>query len=229
MNLKKFDLPNVTLVALAGKKIYATVRALEYSMTGINYGRVLLISHKKPWYLPKNIDFSYTSKSQSMYEWCYKIVYELHRYIDTDYIILVHSDGFVVNPESWKSSFLEYDYIGAPWALPTDNSYLDANGEIIRVGNSVSLRSKKILELPSTLNIPWEPPNGFYHEDGFLCCNVRHILQAHGIKYAPLEVAKYFSHESMIPEVQGIRPFAFHKWMGSNAIYPGKILNKFSP
>ncbi len=225
----KLELPNVTLVAMAGKKVFATVKALEYSSRNIEFGRVLLISHNKPWYLPRSIDFEYTSKTQSMYEWCYKIIYKLHEYINTDYIILVHSDGFIVNPESWMESFLDYDYIGAPWPIPLDDSYLDISKELIRVGNSVSLRSKRILELPSKLNLTWEPPNGFYHEDGFLCCNVRHILQAHGIKYAPIEVAKYFSHESMIPEVQGIRPFAFHKWMGSNAIYPGKILNKILP
>ncbi len=227
--LKNLDLPNVTLVAFAGKKIYATVRALEYSTKKINYGRVLLISHKKPWYLPKNIDFEYTSKSKSMYEWCYKIIYKLHEYIKTDYIILVHSDGFVVNPESWKNSYLDYDYIGAPWPIPEDDSYLDENKKVIRVGNSVSLRSKRILELPSILNLPWEPPDGFYHEDGFLCCNVRNTLIRHGIKYAPLEVAKYFSHESMIPEIAGISPFAFHKWHGSNSGYPGKWINRLLP
>ena len=40
------------------------------------------------------------------------------------------------------------------------------------------------------------------------------------MRIAPLEVAKYFSHETMIPEIQGITPFAFHKWAGTNAGYP---------
>ncbi len=40
------------------------------------------------------------------------------------------------------------------------------------------------------------------------------------MRYAPLEVAKYFGHESMIPEVEGIRPFVFHKWAGTNKEYP---------
>ena len=33
-------------------------------------------------------------------------------------------------------------------------------------------------------------------------------------------VAKYFGHEHMIPEIEGITPFAFHKWEGTNAQYP---------
>jgi hypothetical protein len=40
------------------------------------------------------------------------------------------------------------------------------------------------------------------------------------MKFAPLDIAKYFSHEAMIPEVKNIKPFVFHKWAGSNHIYP---------
>ena len=81
------NLPQVTLVAMAGVNVYATVRALIYSSQKINFGKVLLISHKKPWYLPKNINFEYTSKSKDVYEWCYKIIYNLHNYITTNHII----------------------------------------------------------------------------------------------------------------------------------------------
>jgi hypothetical protein len=219
-------LPQVTVVALAGVNIYATVKALAYSSKNIKFGRVLLISHNKPWYLPRGIDYEYTTKSEDVYEWCYKIVYELHNYIKTEYAILIHSDGFIVNSEQWRDEFLNYDYIGAPWPIPGDNSYRDIHGNLIRVGNSVSLRSKRILELPSELNLPWEPRDGYFHEDGFLCCNNRHILIENGIKFSPLDVAKYFSHETMIPEIRGIRPFAFHKWAGSNHEYPGYWTNR---
>ena len=105
--------------------------------------------------------------------------------------------------------------------MPTDNfSYRDINGKIVRVGNSVSLRSKKLLELPIKLNLPWEPFHGNFHEDGFICAKNRHIYESHGMRFAPLDVAKYFSHEAMIPEVKGIKPFVFHKWAGSNRAYP---------
>ena len=219
-------MPRVTLVAMASVNVFATVRALMYSYRNIEFGRVLLVSHKKPWYLPKKIDYAYTTKSKDIYEWCYKILYDLYKYIDTDYVILIHSDGFIVNFEKWIDDFYNYDYIGAPWPIPQDNSYQDASGKLVRVGNSVSLRSKKILELPSKLNLPWEKRNGYFHEDGFLCCNNKITLEANGIKYAPLEVAKYFSHETMIPDIYGIKPFAFHKWSGSNARYPGYWRNK---
>ena len=40
------------------------------------------------------------------------------------------------------------------------------------------------------------------------------------MKFADINIAKYFSHENMIPEIKEIKPFAFHKHNGSNAIYP---------
>lgn len=131
-----------------------------------------------------------------------------------------------MHPECWKSSFLEYDYIGAPWPLPAPDdliSYRDIHGEICRVGNSVSIRSRRLMELPSKIGMKWERFGGWYNEDGFICVNNKHVFEQNGMKIAPIEVAKYFSHEAMIPEIEGITPFAFHKWKGTNAHYPNKF------
>ena len=218
---QKIQLPSVTLVAMATRNVEETLQALEYSCKGFEYGSVKLLSHFTPYGLSKNIEFIRIDKIKSIDDWSYKIIYELNQYIDTEFALLVHADGFVVNPSSWKDEFLDYDYIGAPWPLPTDNfSYRDINGKIVRVGNSVSLRSKRLLELPIKLNLPWEPFHGNFHEDGFICAKNRHIYESHGMRFAPLDVAKYFSHEAMIPEVKGIKPFVFHKWAGSNRAYP---------
>ncbi len=154
-------------------------------------------------------------------EWNYSVIYNLGKYITTEFAILIHNDGFIVNPECWSDNFLNYDYIGAPWPIPNDNfSYRDINGELIRVGNSVSLRSKRLIDLPVELGLEWKPFHGFYNEDGFICVNYRHIYKKHGMKFADIDVAKYFSHEVVIPEILGIKPFAFHKWNGANNIYP---------
>ncbi len=218
---QKIQLPNVTLVAMATRNVEETLQALNYSCRGVEYGCVKLLSHYTPSGLDKNIEFIRIDKIKSIDDWSYKIIYELNQYINTEFALLVHADGFVVNPSSWRDEFLDYDYIGAPWPLPTDNfSYRDAHGNIVRVGNSVSLRSKRLLELPIRLNMPWEPFHGYWNEDGFICAKNKHIYEAEGMKFAPLDVAKYFSHEAMIPEVKAIKPFAFHKWAGSNRIYP---------
>ena len=215
------NLENITLVALTSIKLEKTIKALEYSCRGIKFGSVKLVSDERPEILPHYITHEYCPKMSNIDEWNYASIYELPKHIDTEFCILIHDDGFIVNSESWREEFLNYDYIGAPWPLPNDNfSFRDINGELIRVGNSVSLRSKKLLDLPVNLNLEWKPFHGYYNEDGFICVNYRHIYKEHGCKFADIDVAKYFSHESMIPEIQGIKPFAFHRHYGSNAIYP---------
>ena len=219
--IQKLKLPNVTLVAMATRNVEETLQALVYSYREIEFGSVKLLSHFTPFGMDDKVDFVRIEKIKSIDEWSYKIVYELHQHIETDFALLVHADGFVVNPSAWRNEFLDYDYIGAPWPLPKDDfSYRDIHGNIVRVGNSVSLRSKRLLELPTKLKFPWEPDHGFFNEDGFICVKNKHIFEANGMQIAPLEVAKYFSHEAMIPEVRNIKPFVFHKWAGSNRAYP---------
>jgi glycosyltransferase involved in cell wall biosynthesis len=218
---KMLKLPGVTLIAMATRNVEETLQALFYSSRDIEFGSVRLVSHYTPYGLSDEVEFFKIDKCKSIDEWSYKIIYELNEYIETEFALLVHADGFVVNPSSWRDEFLDYDYIGAPFPLPSDDfSYRDIHGNIVRVGNSVSLRSKRLLELPIKLQLPWEPYHGFYNEDGFICAKNRHIYESNGIKFAPLEVAKYFSHEAMIPEVKNIKPFAFHKWAGANRNYP---------
>ena len=129
-------LADITLVACGSTDIEGMKKALEYSSRKIDWGEILLVSPEPPL---RTID-----------DWNKFIVYNLGKYINTDFALLIHPDGFVVHPESWRDEFLEYDFTGAPWPLPEDDySYRDPLGNIIRVGNSVSLRSKKLLDLPS--------------------------------------------------------------------------------
>jgi len=205
------DLPNVTLIAMTSVKIPQTIKALQYSMLGINFGAVKIISDIKIENLPDKITHEFTEKMSNIDEWNHDIIYKLGKHVDTEFLILIHDDGFIIHPEMWRDEFLEYDYIGAPWPLPNDDfSFRDINGELIRVGNSVSLRSKKLTDLASELNLEWKAFHGFTNEDGFICVNYRHIYKEHGMKFADIDVAKYFSHETQLPETIGIKPFAFH-------------------
>ena len=217
----KLQLPNVTLAAATSVKVRETIRALSYSMRGIDFGEVLLITHKKPAFLPKGISYRHIDEMKSIDDFNYNMVYNLGDYIDTDYVLLVHYDGFVVHPEKWQDAFLDYDYIGSPWPLPkVEGTFLDANGNLCRVGNSVSIRSKRLLNYPKKAGIPFETDDGCMHEDGFLCVSIRHLLEAEGMRIAPLELAAQFGREHTIAENKGIDTFVFHKWWGENATCP---------
>ncbi len=221
-NSKKLQLPQVTLVAMTSVNVYETVRAMEYSMRGIDFGDAVLVTDKKPWFLPKNIRYSHTSKLDNIDKFNYKMVYELKDHIKTDFCLVVHADGFVIHPENWRDEFLDYDYVGSPWPLPkNDYAYRDSKGQICRVGNSVSLRSKRLLEFPSAHNLKWERvDDGFYNEDIFICCHSKNLMEEEGMKWAPFDLALRFGREHPLPENKGIEPFIFHKWWGENADYP---------
>ena len=222
----RLQLPNVTLVAMTSVNIRATVKALAYSCRKIDFGVVTFICHKKPYFLPKYIEYQHIDKIDEIDKFNYDMIYEMYRYIHTDFCLLVHADGFVVNPDSWRDEFLDYDYIGSPFPIPPADdhiTYRDINGELIRVGNSVSIRSRRLLEYPAKAGIPFEADHGFFNEDGFICVKNRHRFLAAGMTYAPYEVAKCFGQENHLPDMDGIRPFVFHKWMGPNAEYPNWI------
>lgn len=216
-------LDNVSLVCVATTNVSPSLKALKYSLKSVSYKETLFFTDKEI-SCPNNINLINIKKFNSVDEWSYFIIYKLHEFIKTEFILLIHYDGYVVNPSSWNDKFLNFDYIGAPWPIIDDGvTYKDSEGKTVRVGNSVSLRSKRILELPSKLNLKWEPFHGFYNEDGFLCCQYRVELEKHGIKFANIDVAKYFSHENMIPEIKGIKPFMFHKYFGTNKAYKNFI------
>ena len=214
------NLNKVTLVLMTSVKIEDSIKALEYSAKNINFGEIKLISDVKPDLLPNKIQHEFCPKMSNIDEWNYSIIYRLPKYINTEFCILIHDNGFIVNPDLWKDEFLDYDYIGAPWPLPRDSfSYRDINNELIRVGNSVSLRSKKLLDVPLKFNLEWKSFHGYYNEDGFICVNYRHKYLEAGCKFADINIAKHFSKEIEIPENRNLETFAFHNYNNSNIKY----------
>jgi len=156
----------------------------------------------------------------NMKDYARYMIYHLNEVVDTDFVLTIQHDGFIINPNAWRDDFLDYDYIGAPWPY-RDQGFVTPFGEHIHVGNGgFSLRSKKLLEVPNNVEVPFDvvAMNHFYkmfggvnwNEDGNICVHNRHIYEEQGCKFAPVEVAKYFSHESTLNINVGILPFGYH-------------------
>ncbi len=189
-------LPQVTLISMTGLgyKTYDHVNILKYSSKDIDFGEVKFIQ------LSSITDIS---------SWNKAIIYELPKYIETSHCLLVHNDGFIVRPELFNPEWLQLDFIGAPFPLPQDDfSYRDEEGEIQRVGNSVSLRSKRLMD--RVAQFEWKSYYGNDNEDGFFSVHHRKELEREGFKFATLEQAVHFSKEHEIPENVGLETFAFH-------------------
>lgn len=194
-------LPDVTLILLTNRDFDGAKTATDVSCGGIEFGAVKII---------------WDEKITGIDEWNRKIIYELPNYVDTSHALLIHQDGYVAEPGAWNPEWLELDYIGAPWPLPRDSfSYQDEVGRIQRVGNSVSLRSKKLMDAvartPESYFWSFKEKYGNTNEDGYICCHNRFYLERLGCKFATLEQAVHFSKEHEIPENLGITTFAFHK------------------
>jgi hypothetical protein len=216
--MKKLNLLNITLVSMTSVNIDKTIEAMLLSSENINFGKIKLITHNRPDNLPEKIEFCYIDRIDSLDEYSYDMIYKLSEYIDTEFALIVQSDGYVLNANSWKDEFFDYDYVGAIWPIPRDNiSFRGGDGTLYRVGNGgFSLRSKKLIDLPIKLKMKWESYKGFYNEDGFICVFKRKIYEENNCKFATIEVAKYFSHETELLETKKIIPFGFH---GKNSKY----------
>jgi hypothetical protein len=126
--------------------------------------------------------------------------------IGTDHVLVVQRDGYVVRPELWDPVWLRYDYIGASWKGMVQH-HIERGME---VGNGgFSLRSVHFLRAGNRLARSLRE-RGPIIEDAYLCRHHRRWMEAHGIRYAPLEVAMRFSTES--PTYRG--EFGYHRSVG---------------
>lgn len=178
-------LNNVTLVCVDCVDSVAAKQAIDYCMETFMFYDVKLISDET-YPIKKITDLEMYSNF---------MIKELHRYVQSDFCLVVQSDGFIVNPMAWSDDFLNYDYIGAPWW------YDDLN-----VGNGgFSLRSKKFLNACKELDL-----ENYFPEDDILCRKYRPYFESKGIVWPNELTASQFSWEgnAKYPKYNG--SFGFH-------------------
>lgn len=188
------QIANTTLCCVDCINHELAIEALRKSMSACSFERVLFLSDRNM-DVP-GIETVLISPLRSRDEYSAFILHELVHHIETDFVLLVQWDGYVVNPAAWTDDFLGYDYIGAVWGQHQD---------AFRVGNGgFSLRSKKLLQATQTIPIEGENQN----EDDLICRKYRPMLESsYGIRFAPESVAEQFSFEIAYPRRM---PFGFH-------------------
>jgi len=184
------NIDNCTLYAVDCVQPELAIIALKESSKKILFKEIILFSNIKPNNIPDNIKFIEIHPIKSLEEYSAFLLLQLVNYINTDFCLSIHHDGWIINSNNWRDEFLQYDYIGAPW--PSTSVFLPV-GEKYRVGNGgVSIRSKKLLNIIKDMNLD---TNIKCHEDTFIVHTIREYLESKGILFAPLDVAKYFSYE----------------------------------
>jgi len=208
--MKKISQASVIAVDCT-ENIKQTVRGLKNCKEKLNFGAYILLTNRKPRNLPDFIEYIRIKKLENINQYNRFMFLELYKYFDTSHCLTIQYDCDILYPEKWQDNWLEFDYIGAPWLYKT-NSYVANTGEHVRVGNGgFSLRSKRLCELPTKMGWELRQEQGFYNEDGNICCYWRKEMLGQGIKYAPIGVASEFSYENLMQENYGVKPFGYHK------------------
>lgn len=177
------NLPNVTLSIICSQQPQQGLKVLNHCLKQASFGETLFFTSEdlavSPAITKKIIPVMTYAEYNNF------LLFELVKHIKTDFVLTVHTDGFIINADKWKPEFLDYDYVGAPWP----REWGACRG--VRVGNSAGLRSKKFLEASAALS---NPSNVM--EDVFLCVDNRDYFESKGLKFAPTEIAADFCREA---------------------------------
>lgn len=138
----------------------------------------------------------------NMQGWNVFINRDVPKHIRGDFALSVHEDGFILDPVLWNKSFLDYDYIGAPWPSGV-------------VGNQgFCIESSRMLR--EKLSLPRSPGDEDVPSDNFLCIKHRSALERKGVRFAPQSLAEQFSTEMYGEEKPS---FGFHSRQHSRRKY----------
>jgi len=203
MNNLKLDLKRITLICIDGRvideeKLERYRLIVDYMVKRVDFHRIIFVAMSNP--NIEGVDFIKTDR-MSINDYSSFCVKRLNDHIDSDFCMIFQDDGFILNPELWEDSFLDYDYIGAPWPFT-----LGWPVEGRQVGNGgFSLRSKKFLQISSEL------PDTRENEDTYILCANRDYLDSNNIRIAPLDIARKFAVEVPLDDEHNINNcFGYH-------------------
>lgn len=216
------SLPSVTLVALTSNHIRGALRSIARCMAlgELQFGAVRFLSDRHPeavdpvgWTVANQdatVEWVSCPPIHSMQDYNRLALFEIPKHVETDFCLICHHDGYVVNSDQWTDEFLAWDYLGAPW--PAGMAAPDHLGRVVRVGNGgFSLRSRRLLQTVIRHESEFRRwVDAGLPEDNILCCHGRGVLEAEGCRIAPVELAARFSHENACPEIEGLLPFGIH-------------------
>lgn len=229
----KRNLKNVDLIAVDCISHYDAIAAIHYCQRFFEFGKSILITDQD--IETYDIELHLVEKL-NLHQYS-DFMLSLRNHTDNDFVMIVQSDGHIVNSEMWNDEYLNYDYIGAPW--PNEESWIacqHAEQQNLmrtifpynRVGNGgFSIRSKKFLEFSSQ----YDSCEGI-GEDSFLCVTKYQDALDYGISFAPFELAAEFSYENPCQEFGNFwndrvyfdRTKHFG-WHGKNFLNTAELLN----
>ena len=179
----QLNLENVAIATVATRHFFPCRTALYQMQMQAQFSDIIVFTDQIELFLGYNlVEVKYREYKQ----WCVWRLTELPKFRDkmglASHMLFVESDSAIAKPDAWTNSFLEYDYIGAPWL-----DGVQGNGGFV-------LYSYRLLEALEALNIP-ATETACHPSDMKICRVYRRYFENQGIKFAPLKVAQRFSSE----------------------------------
>jgi hypothetical protein len=201
----KLQLLDTTLICVDCRDLTRTVPVMQRCEELVDFGEVKLLT-SLPTDYKHRVEVPHVS-SHVMYS--IFMLKELYKYVDTEFMLVVQADGFILNPKSWNNEWKQYDYIGALF------------NQWDKVGNGgFSFRSTSLMEYMSTVLPHWDvtekgaddiQKNMSCYEDGAISNNYKELLDVNGFKIAPPEVGgKFAAGGNKTEEYFNEYPFGFH-------------------
>lgn len=189
------ELKTVTLCAATSVNVSATIAALRHSLDHIAFAECLLFTDAEITESHQAIRIVPIERLDSARAYSEFILHGLVGHVRTLHCLVIQWDGFVLDPSRWEDSFLDFDYVGAPWPQFADGQAVGNGG--------FSLRSRKLLEACC------DPDFRSVHPEDLAICRLnRQLLETrYGIKFANAATAGRFAFERIAP---GKPTFGFH-------------------
>ena len=186
--------PTVSLFLIDTSAPVLAKAALDLSVSQFQFDRVVVFTDT-PQYYP-GVQVVQIPAMTSSEQYSNLVIHQVPDHLETDFVLIAHYDGFIINGNQFSPYFYYYDYIGAPWAM----------WHIHNVGNGgFSWRSRKLCQSVKHLA---EGKQILDAEDLYICRLHRVALEEkYKCRFADTGLASHFSFETSIP---GYPTFGFH-------------------
>lgn len=180
-------LPSVTLCAVTSVNVLATVAALEVCLNQVEFAQSLLLTDSDFYSSHPALTVVRIPRIQSANAYSRFMLNDLADHIRSDHCLIVQWDGFILDALQWDPTFLEFDYIGAPWPQFNDCQ---------NVGNGgFSLRSRRLVEACRDARFRRSAA-----EDVAICrVNRTFLEEEYGLHFADQPTAQRFAFERSTP------------------------------
>lgn len=186
-------LPKVSLIAIDTLNKGAAIVALQRSLKQVKPERCILLTDEVVEI--EGIEVIKIPIIKSKDEYSRFVIKELYKYIETEFLITIQHDGYILNGDCFDERLYDVDFCGALW-LETDG---------LNCGNGgFSWRSKRLCEIVSTD----DTVEILTPEDVSICRIYRRYLEGkYDLRWANDEIAESFSFELREPMR---KTFGFH-------------------